>query len=40
MSAGWIDAVALVETADAPLFERVLERQVPGTDAKDPRRNN
>ena len=33
MSAGWIDAVALVETADAPLFERLLERHVPGTDA-------
>ncbi len=25
--------MALVETADAPLFERVLERHVPGTDA-------
>ncbi len=33
MSAGWIDAVALVETADAPLFEHLLGRHVPGADA-------
>jgi len=33
VSGGWIDALALVETADAPAFERVLGRHVPGVDA-------
>lgn len=33
MSAGWIDAVAVVETADDPLFVRVLKRHVSGADA-------
>jgi hypothetical protein len=30
MSAGWIDAVAFVEAAHAPLFKRVLERTTSG----------
>ncbi len=33
MSAEWINAVALVETTDALLFERLLQRHVSGTDA-------
>ena len=33
MSIQWIDAVAIVETADAPLFVRLLERHVSGADA-------
>ncbi|TDH58383.1 hypothetical protein E2C06_32820 [Dankookia rubra] len=33
MSAGWINAVAIVETADTPKFVRVLERHVSGADA-------
>lgn len=33
MSAGWIDAVAFVDVADIPLFERVLERATSGLDA-------
>ncbi len=32
MSAAWIDAVAFMEPADAPLFERALERHVSGLD--------
>ena len=33
MSAGWIDVVAVVETADAPAFVHVLEQHVSGADA-------
>ena len=33
MSAGWIDAVAFVEVADTPRFERVLDRATSGLDA-------
>jgi hypothetical protein len=33
MSAGWIDVVAVVETADSPLFTRILERHLSGVDA-------
>lgn len=33
MSAGWIDAVAFLDVADTPLFERVLERAASGLDA-------
>ncbi len=33
MSAAWIDAVAFMEPADAPLFERALERHVSGLNA-------
>ncbi len=33
MNAGWIEAVALVEAADAPLFLGLLGRHVSGLDA-------
>lgn len=33
MSAQWIDAVAFVDSAGVPLFERVLERAASGSDA-------
>jgi hypothetical protein len=33
VSGGWIDALALVATADMPQFERVLGRHVSGADA-------
>jgi hypothetical protein len=33
VSAGWIDAVAIVETAESPLFTRILERHLSGVDA-------
>ena len=33
MSAGWIDVVAIVETADSPMFTRILERHLSGVDA-------
>jgi hypothetical protein len=33
VTAKWINVVAIVETADAPMFVRVLERHVSGADA-------
>ena len=33
MSAGWISAVAIVETTDAPLLVQILEGRVSGADA-------